>query len=61
MYEEYFLSKQLLDKGFMTYYEPSIKLTHLMHATTDKLPGKLKWKFSKKSHKEYRKYVKVFR
>lgn len=60
MYEEYFLSKQLLDKGFMTYYEPSIKLTHLMHATTDKLPGKLKWKFSKTSHKEYRKYVKVF-
>lgn len=59
MYEEYFLSKQLSDKGFKTYYEPSIKLTHLMHATTDKLPGKLKWQFSKNAHKEYRKYVKI--
>jgi GT2 family glycosyltransferase len=59
MYEEYFLSKQLSDKGYKIYYEPSIKLTHLMHATTDKLPGKLKWQFSKKAHKEYRKYVKI--
>ena len=56
---EYFLSKQLSDKGCKIFYEPSIKLTHLMHATTDKLPGKLKWKFSRAAHKEYRKYVKV--
>lgn len=61
MYEEYFLSKQLSDKGYKIFYEPSIKLTHLMHATTDKLPGKLKWEFSKKSHKEYRKYVEIFK
>jgi len=59
MYEEYFLSKQLSDKGYNVFYEPSIHLTHLMHATTDKLPGKLKWKYSKASHREYRKYVKV--
>lgn len=58
MYEEFFLSKQLSDKGYKIFYEPSIKLTHLMHATTDKLPGKLKWKFSKEAHKEYRKYIK---
>jgi GT2 family glycosyltransferase len=58
MYEEYFLSKQLLDKGYKVFYEPSIKLTHLMHATTDKLPGKLKWRYSKRAHKEYRKYIK---
>ena len=59
MYEEYFLSKQLSDKGYKVYYEPSIKLTHLMHATTDKLPGKVKWEFSKRAHREYRKYVKI--
>jgi GT2 family glycosyltransferase len=59
MYEEFFLSKQLSDKGYKIFYEPSIKLTHLMHATTDKLPGRLKWKFSKEAHKEYRKYIKV--
>lgn len=59
MYEEYFLSRQLSEKGFKIFYEPSISLTHLMHASTDKLPGKLKWKFSKQSHKEYRKYIKI--
>lgn len=59
LYEEYFLSKQLSDKGYKIIYEPSIKLTHLMHATTNKLPGKLKWKFSKEAHKEYRKYIKA--
>lgn len=60
LYEEYFLSKQLSDKGYSIYYEPSIKMTHLMHASTDKLPGYVKWKFSKTSHKIYRKYVKLF-
>lgn len=59
MYEEYFLSRQLSEKGFKIYYEPSISITHLMHASTDKLPGRLKWKFSKQSHKEYRRYIKI--
>jgi GT2 family glycosyltransferase len=59
MYEEYFLSKQLSDKSYKVFYEPSIVVTHLMHASTDKLPGKLKWEFSKQSHMEYRKHVKI--
>ncbi|KEI35422.1 putative rhamnosyl transferase [Francisella sp. W12-1067] len=59
MYEEYFLSKQLAEKGFKVFYEPSIKLTHIMHATTNNLPSRLRWKLSKESHKEYRKYVKI--
>ena len=59
MYEEYFLSLQLKDKGFKVYYEPSISVTHLMHATTNKLPGKLKWKFSKDSHKLHRETNKI--
>lgn len=59
MYEEYFLAKQLFEKGYKVFYEPSINITHLMHASTDKLPGKLKWKFSKESHMEYRKDIKI--
>lgn len=61
MYEEYFLSKQLSDKGFKIIYEPSIELTHLMHATTNLLPAKTKWEFSRKAHKTYRQYIKVFK
>jgi hypothetical protein len=60
MYEEFYLSKQLSDKGYKIFYEPSIRLTHLMQASTDKLPGKLKWKFSKESHAVYRKYIKIY-
>ncbi|MCU7548493.1 glycosyltransferase [Chitinophagaceae bacterium LB-8] len=60
MYEEFFLSKQLLEKGYKIFYEPSISVTHLTHASTNKLPGKLKWEFSKQSHKEYRKHIKLF-
>ncbi len=59
MYEEFFLSKQLSDKGFKTFYEPSIMIKHHWHAATDKLPSRLRWELSRDSHKEYRKYVKV--
>ena len=61
MYEEFFLSKQLSDKGFKIYYEPSIKLTHLMHASTDMLPSRQKWEFSRASHNMYRKFVSTFK
>lgn len=59
MYEEFFLAKQLNKKGFKVFYDASISLVHLMHASTDKLPGKVKWKFSRASHKEYRKHIKI--
>lgn len=61
MYEEFFLSKQLEDKGFKTYYEPRIKVTHFCHASTGTLAGKYRWQLSKMAHKEYRKYIKVWR
>lgn len=61
MYEEYFLAKQLEDKGFKTYYEPRIMVTHHCHASTGTLPGKFRWQLSRNAHKEYRKYVKVWR
>jgi len=60
MYEEYFLSKQLSDKGFKVFYEPSIHVQHYCHASTSQLPGKKRWQFAKAAHKEYRKYIKVW-
>ena len=60
LYEEYFLSKQLSDKNFKIFYEPSINVIHLMHATTKMLVGKVKWQFSREAHKEYRKHTKTF-
>lgn len=61
MYEEYFLAKQLEENGFKTYYEPRIIVTHHCHASTGTLPGKFRWQLSRNAHKEYRKYVKVWR
>lgn len=59
MGEEFFLSKQLEEKGMKVYYEPSIKVNHHDHATMGKLPSKKLWKISKESHKIYRKYNKI--
>lgn len=61
MYEEFFLAKQLEEKGYKTYYEPRIMVTHHCHASTGTLPGKFRWQLSRDAHKEYRKYVKVWR
>ncbi len=60
MYEEFFLSKQLADKGFKIYYEPSIHVTHALHSSTGTLPRKKIWQIGRESHREYRKYVKTF-
>lgn len=59
MGEEFFLSKQLEQKGMKVYYEPSIKVNHHDHATMGKLPSKKLWNISKDSHKIYRKYNKI--
>ena len=60
MYEEYFLSYQLNINNYKIFYEPSIQITHLMHASTNVLPGKLKWIYSKESHIIHRKTNKIF-
>lgn len=59
MGEEFFLSKQLEQKGMKVYYEPSIKVNHHDHATMGKLPSKKLWMISKDSHKIYRKHNKI--
>ena len=59
MGEEYFLSKQLSDHGFSTFYEPSIAVTHHCHGSLQSLPSRRQWEFARDAHKVYRKYVKV--
>lgn len=61
MYEEYFLSKQLSDRGQSVFYEPAIQVVHHWHGSLDKLPSKQRWLMARAAHKEYRKYVKVFK
>ena len=56
-YEEFFLSKQLSDKGLKIFYEPSIKVFHDCHSTTKNVSPKKKWNIAKQSHKIYRKYI----
>jgi GT2 family glycosyltransferase len=60
MGEEFFLSKQLEDKGFEIYYDPYFSVIHHDHATVGKLPSKKLWTISRESHKIYREYIKVF-
>lgn len=59
MGEEFFLSKQIESKNFKIFYEPSIIVNHQCHATMDKMPRKKLWEIAKKSHKTYRRYVKI--
>ena len=61
MYEEFFLSMQLQEKGYKTFYQPTIKVMHHWHATVGELPNHFRWKLCRDAHKEYRKYVKVWR
>ncbi len=61
MSEEYFLSKQLSDVGQQVYYEPSIQVVHHWHGSLEKLPSRKRWNMARDAHREYRKYVKIFR
>ncbi len=60
MHEEYFLRKQLSDKGLHIYYEPSIKVLHYFNAAVGALDAKKAWHAAREAHKIYRQYVKVF-
>lgn len=60
MGEEFFLSIQLKSKHLHLYYEPGISVIHQCHSSIDKIPSKKMWKIAQQSHKEYRKYIKIF-
>lgn len=61
MSEEFFLSKQLKDIGEQVYYTPQIRVTHHWHGSLEKIPSRRRWDMARDAHREYRKYVKVFR
>jgi GT2 family glycosyltransferase len=60
MGEEYFLSKQLSDRGMQTYYHPTIKLTHCYHGSLHSVPSRKLWQLAREAHKVYRRHVRVF-
>ena len=61
MAEEFFLSKQLQDVGEQVYYDPRVRLTHHWHGSLEKIPSRRRWEMAREAHREYRKYVGVFR
>jgi GT2 family glycosyltransferase len=60
MGEEFFLSKQLDDRGMKVFYEPSIIVKHHCHAAIDKIPSKKLWQISRDAHRVYRNHVRIF-
>lgn len=61
MSEEYFLAKQLNDVGERVYYDPAVQVIHHWHASLATLPNRRRWELARDAHREYRKYIKVFR
>jgi GT2 family glycosyltransferase len=59
LHEEYFLSKQLSDKGLSVYYEPSIRVLHRCRGAMSKVASKKAWELGRSAHKVYRKYVTI--
>jgi GT2 family glycosyltransferase len=60
MHEEFFLSKQLSDKGLSVYYEPSIKVLHCCHGAMAAIAGREAWEAARAAQKIYRQHVRVF-
>jgi GT2 family glycosyltransferase len=60
MSEEYFLSKQLSDKGMSVYYQPAVQVIHHYHASVGRVPARRMWELARDAHREYRKYVRIF-
>jgi GT2 family glycosyltransferase len=60
MHEEYFLSKQLSDKGLSVYYQPSIKVLHHCHGAMKAIAGRKAWEAARRAQKIYRQHVKIF-
>ena len=54
--EEYFLWKQLNSVNLKLYYEPSIEVWHMDHATTGRLQKRVQWEYSKIAYELYKKH-----
>jgi GT2 family glycosyltransferase len=60
MHEEYFLSKQLSDKGLSVYYEPAIKVLHRCHGAMATITSRKAWEAARNAQKVYREHVRIF-
>jgi len=58
--EEYFLSLQLARKKQQIYYDPRVQVTHLWHASINKLPSRRQWELSRVAHRIYREHNPLF-
>lgn len=56
--EEYFLSRQLAEKGFRVYYEPGIVIRHHCNGAIGNMPSTKTWELGRDAHRVYRRYVK---
>jgi GT2 family glycosyltransferase len=61
MSEEVFLSMQLNKVGECVFYSPEISVTHHWHGSLQDLPSRSRWNLARDAHKEYRKYIKIFK
>lgn len=61
MHEEYFISRQLSDAGMRVFYDPAIVVKHDCHGSLKEVPSRRRWEMARQAHKEYRKFVQVFR
>ena len=60
MGEELFLTYQLSKSNDAVYYDPSVTVKHVDHASTGTLPLREFWEISRESHRVYRRHVSRF-
>lgn len=58
MGEEFFLSKQLSDRGTQIFYEPTIVVRHHCNGAIKNVPSRRMWELARDAHRVYRRYVK---
>jgi GT2 family glycosyltransferase len=55
--EEYFLSRQLAGRGFRTYYDPRISVTHHCNGSVASVASRTRWELARDAHRIYRRFV----
>lgn len=58
MAEEFFLSRQIAARGYMTYYDPRVRIRHRCNGAIENVPARRMWKLARDAHRVYRRYVK---
>ena len=61
MGEEFFLSHQLSERGFKTYYDPRVQVRHRCNGSIKNVPAFKMWQLARDAHRVYRRYVSPWR